>query len=113
MVQLLPNDAKLILQSLNCTVTTSPRAPSSTAQYVVRSANYILHYVSSRAVIKAPNFACHVIQVNYCSRAYNAGLRSKDYIVEINGTVVFGMNHEECKELIKRAGNHMVLRVER
>ena len=52
-------------------------------------------------------------QVNYCSIAHNAGLRTKDYIVEVNGSQVFGMNHDDCKNLIKRAGDHVVLRVER
>ena len=53
------------------------------------------------------------MQVNYCSIAHNAGLRTKDYIVEVNGSQVFGMNHDDCKNLIKRAGDHVVLRVER
>ena len=57
--------------------------------------------------------ACIAFQVNYCSIAHNAGLRTKDYIVEVNGNQVFGVNHDGCKNFIKRAGDHMVLRVER
>lgn len=52
-------------------------------------------------------------KVNYCSIAHDAGLRTKDYIVEVNGTGVFGMGHDDCKNLIKKAGDHVVLRVER
>ncbi len=51
--------------------------------------------------------------MTYHSVAFEAGLRTRDYIVEINGTSVFGLNHEECKNLIKQAGDHMVMRIER
>ena len=52
-------------------------------------------------------------QVAYNSIASEAGLRTRDYIVEINGQSVFGMNHNACKELIKRAGDRMTIKVER
>ena len=52
-------------------------------------------------------------QVTNFSLAFEGGLRSKDYIVEVNGTSVFGMTHDECKALIKKAGDSLHIRVER
>ena len=49
----------------------------------------------------------------YHSLAFEAGLRTKDYIVEVNGASVFGMNHEACKQLIKKAGDSIDMKVER
>lgn len=51
--------------------------------------------------------------IAYNSIAAEAGLRTRDYIVEVNGQGVFGMNHNACKDLIKRAGDRLTLKVER
>lgn len=51
--------------------------------------------------------------VAYSSVARSAGLMTRDYIVEVNGQGVFGMNHNACKELIKKAGDRLTLKVER
>jgi C-terminal processing protease CtpA/Prc len=51
--------------------------------------------------------------VTFNTIAYDAGLRDRDYIVEINGTSVFEMSHEQCTQLIKSAGNDIVIKVER
>jgi C-terminal processing protease CtpA/Prc len=53
------------------------------------------------------------IQVSFNTIAYDTGLRDRDFIVDVNGTSVFEMSHEECKELIKAAGNQMTIKVER
>merc|ERR1711935_1288086 len=39
--------------------------------------------------------------------AYETGLKERDFIVEINGTTVFEMDHNMCKDLIKKAGDNM------
>lgn len=51
--------------------------------------------------------------VAYSSVAFSAGLRTRDYIVEVNGTSVFGMNHNACKELIKKCGDRLTMKIER
>ena len=45
--------------------------------------------------------------------AYDAGVRDRDFIVEVNGTSVFEMTHDQCTQLIKAAGNQLHLKVER
>jgi len=41
------------------------------------------------------------------------GLKNRDYIVDINGTKVFEMNHDDCKDLIRKAGDNMKIKIER
>ena len=45
--------------------------------------------------------------------AYEAGLKNRDYIYEVNGTSVLGMDHDECTKLIKNAGDSIDLKIER
>ncbi|CAF3228137.1 unnamed protein product [Rotaria socialis] len=45
------------------------------------------------------------------SNAEKAGLKKNDYILEINGINVTCMPHEECANLIKRAGNTLALKI--
>lgn len=52
-------------------------------------------------------------KIIFNSIAYDTGLKNRDYIVDINGTKVFEMNHDECKDLIRKAGDHMVIKIER
>eukprot|EP00096_Caligus_rogercresseyi_P009541 TRINITY_DN3246_c0_g1_i1.p1 TRINITY_DN3246_c0_g1~~TRINITY_DN3246_c0_g1_i1.p1 ORF type:complete len:211 (-),score=29.40 TRINITY_DN3246_c0_g1_i1:247-879(-) len=47
------------------------------------------------------------------SLAYNKGLRSKDYIVSVNGVEVFDLEHSQCASLIKTAGTSLKIKVER
>lgn len=56
----------------------------------------------------------HVLEkVVYQGLGHVAGLMQKDYIVKVNGTSVFGLDHEPAKQLIKDAGNRLHLEVER
>lgn len=52
-------------------------------------------------------------KIIFNSIAYDQGLKNRDYIVEINGTTVFEMSHDECKDLIRKAGDHLVIKIER
>lgn len=52
-------------------------------------------------------------KVTFSSLAHDHGLRTRDYIVEINGSEVFGLKHEECKALITSAKDHLKIKVER
>ncbi|CAF3564455.1 unnamed protein product [Rotaria socialis] len=45
------------------------------------------------------------------SNADKAGLKQNDYVLEINGINVISMPHEECVNLIKRAGDTLALKV--
>merc|ERR1712210_119136 len=45
--------------------------------------------------------------------AYETGLKERDFIVEINGTQVFDMDHDVCKDLIKQAGDTIKIKIER
>jgi C-terminal processing protease CtpA/Prc len=45
--------------------------------------------------------------------AYEAGLKNKDYIYEVNGVNVFEMDHDQCTKLIKDAGDKIDLKIER
>ena len=45
--------------------------------------------------------------------AYEAGLKNRDYIYEVNGTSVLDMDHDECTKLIKNAGDSIDLKIER
>ena len=47
------------------------------------------------------------------SVAYEAGVKNRDFVVEVNGTKVFEMSQDEFKELIKKAGDQIHLKVER
>jgi len=56
----------------------------------------------------------HVLEkVTYQGLGHIAGLMQKDYIVKVNGTSVFGLDHDPAKQLIKDAGNRLHLEVER
>ena len=52
-------------------------------------------------------------QITFNSVAYDAGLKNRDYIYEVNGMSVLGMDHDECTKLIKDAGNSIDLKIER
>ena len=52
-------------------------------------------------------------QIIFNSVAYEAGLKQRDYLYEINGVNVLEMSHDECTKLIKSAGNTLDLKVER
>ncbi|CAF1289515.1 unnamed protein product [Rotaria sordida] len=45
------------------------------------------------------------------SNADKAGLKKNDYVLEINGVNVISIPHEECVNLIKRAGDTLALKV--
>ena len=47
------------------------------------------------------------------SVAGEAGCRSNDYLVKIQGQDVFEMSHEQAKKLITTAGNMLNLVIER
>ena len=53
------------------------------------------------------------LQVPLDSIASHSGAKSGDYLVKIGGCDVFQLNHEEAKELVRKAGNHLALVVER
>ena len=40
-------------------------------------------------------------------------VKNRDYIYEVNGMSVLGMDHDECTKLIKDAGNSIDLKIER
>jgi len=52
-------------------------------------------------------------KIIFNSVAYEAGLKQRDYLYEINGVNVLEMSHDECTKLIKSAGNTLDLKVER
>lgn len=52
-------------------------------------------------------------KVIFNSVAYESGVKDKDFVVEVNGTKVFEMSQDEFKELIKKAGDQIHLKVER
>jgi len=52
-------------------------------------------------------------KITFNSVAYEAGLKNRDYIYEVNGTSVLGMDHDECTKLIKNAGDSIDLKIER
>ena len=47
------------------------------------------------------------------SIASHSGAKSGDYLVKIGGSDVFQLNHEEAKEMVRKAGNQLSLVVER
>merc|ERR1711936_425476 len=49
-------------------------------------------------------------KIIFNSIAYEMGLKNRDYIVDINGTKVFEMNHDDCKDLIRKAGDNMKIK---
>ena len=55
----------------------------------------------------------YFMQIIFNSIAYENGLKDRDYIVEINGNKVFEISHDECKDLIRKAGDHMMIKIER
>jgi len=52
-------------------------------------------------------------KIIFNSIAYEAGLKNRDYIYEINGVSVLEMSHDECTKLIKNAGNSIDIKIER
>ena len=56
------------------------------------------------------SFFCQII---FNTIAYETGLKERDFIVEINGTQVFDMDHDVCKDLIKQAGDTIKIKIER
>lgn len=52
-------------------------------------------------------------KIIFNSVAYEAGLKQRDYLYEVNGISVLEMSHEECAKLIKGAGDSMDIKVER
>ena len=59
-----------------------------------------------------PHF-CPFFQIIFNSIAYETGLKDRDYVVEINNTKVFELNHDGCKDLIRKAGDNMQIKIER
>ena len=53
------------------------------------------------------------MQIIFNSVAYEAGLKQRDYLFEINGVSVLEMSHDECTQLIKGAGDTLDIKVER
>ena len=47
------------------------------------------------------------------SIASHSGAKSGDYLVKIGGCDVFQLNHEDAKEVVRKAGNQLTLVVER
>merc|ERR1711962_1222976 len=54
-----------------------------------------------------------LLKVPLDSIASHSGCKSGDYLVKIQGQDVFQLNHEEAKDLIRKAGNKLNLVVER
>ena len=54
-----------------------------------------------------------MFQVAHNSLAFEGGLRSKDYLIKINGQNVFNLTHNECTELVKRSGESLRIEAER
>lgn len=52
-------------------------------------------------------------KIIFNSVAYEAGLKQRDYLFEINGVSVLEMSHDECTQLIKGAGDTLDIKVER
>jgi len=52
-------------------------------------------------------------KIIFNSVAYEAGLKNRDYIYEVNGVSVLEMSHEECTKLIKNAGDSIDIKIER
>jgi len=52
-------------------------------------------------------------KIIFNSVAYEAGLKNRDYIYEINGVSVLEMSHDQCKQLIKDAGDSIDIKIER
>ena len=52
-------------------------------------------------------------QITFNSVAYEAGLKNRDYIYEVNGVIVLDMDHDQCTQLIKGAGDSIDLKIER
>ena len=52
-------------------------------------------------------------QIAFNSVAYDAGLKNRDYIYEVNGVSVLEMDHDQCTKLIKDAGDSIDLKIER
>ena len=55
----------------------------------------------------------YLFQITFNSVAYEAGLKNRDYIYEINGVSVLEMDHEHCTKLIKDAGGSIDIKIER
>lgn len=53
------------------------------------------------------------LQIAFNSVAYDAGLKDRDYIYEVNGVSVLEMDHDQCTKLIKDCGDGLNLKIER
>ena len=73
---------------------------------------YVKHF---RMIFHMKSFFNYFLsfQVIFNSVAYDAGVKNRDFVVEVNGTKVFEMSQDEFKELIKKAGDQIHLKVER
>lgn len=69
-----------------------------------------VHILSLFSLYLLSLFFCQII---FNTIAYETGLKERDFIVEINGTQVFDMNHDVCKDLIKQAGDTIKIKIER
>ena len=71
------------------------------------------------SVLYFPEYLLHVYylsaltQVPLNSVAGEAGCRSNDYLVKINGVDVFQMSHDKAKQLIRDGGDKLSLVIER
>jgi len=52
-------------------------------------------------------------KIIFNSVAYDNGLKDRDFIVEVNGNKVFELSQDECKDLVRKAGDHMHIKIER
>ena len=69
-----------------------------------------MHILSLFFPLSLISFFCQII---FNTIAYETGLKERDFIVEINGTQVFDMDHDVCKDLIKQAGDTIKIKIER
>ena len=80
-----------------------------TQGYIMKFLCIFCHSFSSFSSITS-SFFCQII---FNTIAYETGLKERDFIVEINGTQVFDMDHDVCKDLIKQAGDTIKIKIER
>ena len=73
----------------------------------------VIEKVKDQRKVMGNFFFTYFMQIIFNSIAYENGLKDRDYIVEINGNKVFEISHDECKDLIRKAGDHMMIKIER
>ena len=69
----------------------------------------ICNYISLESCLSLKE----LFQITFNSVAYEAGLKNRDYIYEVNGVSVLEMDHDQCTKLIKDAGDSIDLKIER